>query len=237
MLSVLFKAAQNLNNNKRYDMAVVSCPHCQTRYNLTAQQIGAGRTMRCANCGNSWFQEPLEDQPRAAASTPPLPPRPAAEPEVSAGASQLFSARLILLVVAVCSVLTLTGGGLTYYLLQPGYENAAATRFHIAAPDATKGMIEAPNGLVMSDIDQTVTQDGDLVVLTFKGKVTNTTDVEMTVPKIRLQLLDERRVELDFWPVQIKDRVLEPYESTTWHVRFVNPPLERIAGYRAFFSR
>ncbi len=217
-------------------MAVVSCPHCQTRYNLSAQQIGAGRSMRCAECGGTWFQEPLEDTTQPSSATPPLPPRPQVEQDISQ-TTPFLNARTLIIAIGLLFILAVSGGGLAYLFLPPDYENAAATRFYIAEPNATAGMIEAPNGLVMRDIEQTVSQDGDLVVLTFEGKVANTTDAEITIPKIRLQLLDERRVELDFWPVQIKNPVLGPYEETSWHVRFVNPPLERIAGYRAFFSR
>lgn len=36
---------------------ILTCPQCQSQYNVDAAQIGAaGRTVRCAGCGHSWFQ-------------------------------------------------------------------------------------------------------------------------------------------------------------------------------------
>ena len=53
---------------------IIACPACTTRYVVPDSAIGhEGRTVRCAKCRHSWFQEP---PPQAAAS-----PAPVAEPE------------------------------------------------------------------------------------------------------------------------------------------------------------
>jgi len=72
---------------------IIACPACGTRYAVPDTAIGAeGRTVRCAKCKHSWFQEPGEvTQPAPAAAAPvtapPPPPPPAPptpEPEVAA---------------------------------------------------------------------------------------------------------------------------------------------------------
>jgi predicted Zn finger-like uncharacterized protein len=73
---------------------IIACPACATRYVVPDSAIGVdGRTVRCAKCRHSWFQEgamperaaPPPPAPREVEPTPPSPaPEPvAAEPAAS----------------------------------------------------------------------------------------------------------------------------------------------------------
>lgn len=60
---------------------IIACPACTTRYVVPDSAIGVdGRTVRCAKCRHSWFQEGPLIEP---AEPPPAPPPRQAEPEAA----------------------------------------------------------------------------------------------------------------------------------------------------------
>lgn len=64
---------------------IIACPACTTRYVVPDSAIGVdGRTVRCAKCKHSWFQDGAEVEgvvaSEAAAPPPPPPPPPAPPP-------------------------------------------------------------------------------------------------------------------------------------------------------------
>ena len=43
---------------------IITCPHCQTKYQVTYEAIGsAGRKVQCAHCQEAWQQPPIEKDP------------------------------------------------------------------------------------------------------------------------------------------------------------------------------
>ena len=65
---------------------ILACPSCHTRYVVPDTAIGAtGRTVRCANCRHSWFQDPapLDLTERPATGDRAAPPSPSPSPSSS----------------------------------------------------------------------------------------------------------------------------------------------------------
>lgn len=66
---------------------IIACPACVTRYVVPDTAIGVdGRTVRCAKCRHSWFQDgPVIAVPAPPAPSPPPPPPPPPPPAAQPG--------------------------------------------------------------------------------------------------------------------------------------------------------
>ncbi len=229
---------------------IVTCPACDTRYNLADSQLGAtGRTIQCMKCQYSWFQTPAtlpskKESGEDLAEKVPLAPEnnesASATAEASASGSDkpkggismaLPQPVLIGLAVLILALIALV---VTLLVANPFAPNVPAG---YRAIDVFEGerVGETLNGIVLTQVERKIIKDGDISVLIFTGKVTNTGTLAIDLPEIRVQLLDRKGVELDFWPAQVPVASLEAGASADWSARFLEPDLERISEYRAFF--
>lgn len=71
---------------------IIACPACDTRYAVPDTAIGAeGRTVRCAKCKHSWFQEPAETTATPVAAPEPAPAPPVDDAPAQAPAAEASS--------------------------------------------------------------------------------------------------------------------------------------------------
>jgi predicted Zn finger-like uncharacterized protein len=212
----------------------VTCPQCGTRYNLTPKQLGpSGRNLKCARCGNQWFVPPAAPAQPDTDLPPPLPPVNTLGLEdlggfATAGRTPMWRRKLAPMLpwLAVAAVML---GAATYI----GYSI-------FLAPKPTTGpapiTTPQPQTLELRGLTRDVSQQGNLTILRIAGTLTNTGNTAAALPELRVQLLDARGVELDFWPAELGKTTLAPKETIPWQARFLNPPLERLSTYRAFFT-
>jgi len=59
---------------------IITCQNCQTHYSVNVGAIGGGMSVRCANCGNTWHQNPVQAT-RPMPQPMPMPMAPAPQPQ------------------------------------------------------------------------------------------------------------------------------------------------------------
>lgn len=214
----------------------VTCPQCGTRYNLTPKQLGTtGRNLKCARCGNQWFVPPVLKAQPDTDLPPPLPPINTLGLEemgnfATAGRTPQWKRKWGHLLPWLFGALLTFGlaGWIGYNIL-------------MAPPPAATGpapiTIPQPETLELHGITREIIQQGNINILRIAGTLTNSGNTAAAVPELRVQLLDARGVELDFWPAEVGKGTLASGETIPWQARFLNPPLERLATYRVFFTQ
>lgn len=213
----------------------VTCPQCSTRYNLTPKQLGpSGRNLKCARCGHQWFVPPAAAPQPDADLPPPIPPASTLGLEemggfAAAGRTPRWRRRMGPLApwLAIAGIMLAAAGYIGYTVL-------------VAPPPAPEGpspiTIPQPKTLQLRGLTRELVPQGSLTILRITGTLTNTGNTPAAVPELRVQLLDARGVELDFWPAELGKTTLEAGETIPWQARFLNPPLERLSTFRAFFT-
>jgi len=198
---------------------IVTCPACRTRYLVDDRALDgpAGRTVRCAHCGNIWRQRPEPAAPAAspepARAEPPLevPPRPepaAAPPRRRGGAGVFWLALVVVIAVLVAAALI-------------GRRQVVA-RFPQTAPVyAFLGLpvTQPGNGLAIRKIQPT-RSDGGLVI---EGEVANTGTVTRTVPMLRVALRDASDREVQAKTIAPPKTRLKPGEIEHFRTVFERP--------------
>ncbi|MAF31471.1 MAG: hypothetical protein CMF60_04625 [Magnetococcales bacterium] len=225
---------------------IIRCPKCRTAYSVQNDQIyEAGRYVRCTHCAHVWHQMPVFEAFRAEVplTKAPLAPKARGEGEgESLALSRQMRRRQKGLKVAFISTAVLLLSILSVMLLaQKFFEDMfpASKGFYalIGLKSEEVAKTQSITGLVIpKDRIERSLEDGEPLVLTFKGVVRNINTVSVSVPKIIVTLHDDKGVEIDRWPAYPEKSKLNPGEETKWVCRFFNPDLDSVFEHRIQFK-
>jgi len=201
---------------------IVVCPRCNTRYQVDPRALGAdGRMVRCAQCSHTWHQAPPPGT-FPLPSEPETPPRPVQEP--AATATPALDGERGAERIQLPAVPRRRGGsswvaiGWILLLLVVAGGAAASVWWR----DAVVRRWPAAN-LIYGKIGLAVPQVHDLLQLVanprfdeaadrliIEGTVTNVSTSAQTVPKIKVELTDDRRKVVDTWTFSVSTERLLP---------------------------
>lgn len=220
---------------------IITCPECKTRYMIKSEKLGLDpKSVRCAKCKHQWMVNP---NPLAEENIekPPLPPMARLDAPSLQEQQKTLNERIrkrnniffaflasFMFVLLISLVIFKQNVVEKYPALTSVYELVGFT------------IEESENqfaGLVIQGVERSEDKAVDMTVLSFNGKVKNTSDIEVPVPDVRVQLFDEDGILLDEWKAQPEHKTLKPGEVTTWSCRFYDPPLNQISQFKTFFEK
>lgn len=221
---------------------IITCPECKTRYMIKSEKLGLDpKSVRCAKCKHQWTVSPNPLSQDITKEKPPLPPIARLDsPNLEVQQKELnaklkkrktvfFSFVGALIFAGFIASIVLKDQIMEKYpTLTSVYELVG-----FSAPEQADSFA----GLRIEGIERQQSKTADMTVLSFSGKVKNTSEIEVPVPNVKVQLFDEDGILLDEWTAQPEHKTLKADEITTWVCRFYDPPLNQISQYKTFFEK
>ena len=225
---------------------ILSCPSCPARYTMEDGALGAGRKVRCAACGHSWFAG-ADGQP-AEPPAPPPPPQPQGptradierarradikphdqmRARIQASKQKAANAAAIRAYVASGFMVAAAIGGAIYYR-QPIVEAWPKAGSAYAAV----GLKVNAFGLDYFNVKASRAYQGETPVLKVKGEVRNTSLRARAAPDVRITIRDKAGKELAAWKTPVDALIIAPGEAAPFSSYLANPPTK---GYDVAIS-
>jgi len=217
---------------------ILTCPNCATRYFVSDDKLGAeGRTVRCASCGTKWkaapeaaldlvtsTEEGAVGKSSAESLAAPEEMKPEALPAVfRARAFEKKTMRRAMVHGVVWAGML----AVMIALL------AAAVVFRVdivrlipraAGAFATVGLPVNPTGLVFEKISARPALEEGHSALVVSGQVRNIEDREVTIPAIRIEVLDSAGKPVAAHVTSTAESLLKAGESRHFVVSLRDPP-------------
>jgi predicted Zn finger-like uncharacterized protein len=228
---------------------ILTCSSCSTRYAVDGSKFpSAGRTVRCAKCGNSWHQAPEApvDEPSpepVMAQDPVQEARPALDDPEGFESFQPGSASPVrdfapqpvvtetrapigpvLKVIAgwaalVAGVLLITFAAVVYR------QHVVVLWPQSAGVYSSLGLNVNTSGIDFRQVDYRRESEDGQVVLAVSGQIVNSGPRQMPVPQtVRVTLSDANNHELYHWTFRPGATVLAPGQSVNFVTRLSSPP-------------
>jgi len=225
---------------------ILTCTSCGTRYSVDGAKFpAAGRTVRCAKCGNSWHQAaeaPIEEpvpEPAIPAAAPVSGVAPADEPEGFASfqpsATRAFAPQSAVVeprppMGPLLKVIAGWAALIAVVLLIA--VSAVLYRKHIVVlwPQSagvynSLGLKVNTSGIDFRSVDYRRESEDGQVVLAVTGQIVNAGPRQLPVPQtVRVTLSDASNHELYHWTFKPSATVLAPGQSVPFVTRLSSPP-------------
>ena len=227
---------------------ILTCPSCRTRYQADSAHFqSSGRNVRCAKCGESWFQAApeLENQTEPEPVIAVAPIEMADMPEAAAASSDSSAlnfgvqapqeeatrrtpprswAGALGQAMGWVAFLFLIGA-IGWSIVQ--YRQTIASLWpQSASLYALAGMPVNVRGIALTNIAYRQEYEDGQPVLSVTGKVVNTSNKDQAVPEIRVVLLDDAKHELYQWTFDAGIPTLKPGSESAFVTRLSSPPAE-----------